>query len=161
MDNIQNSNSEKLEETSEIKSETNKINAKEKSEEVTAKDKNDKKHGRLTEEKKKKINVALKIISAATYLVVTVFVAVMFADVLAAETQEVKATRLFFFLIIHVSMFGAGYIVTLISSIAGLIASVKNLKNDEGYKRSVVYYSIFIILPVITWAGVIIACKFI
>jgi len=101
-----------------------------------------------------KIITFLKILTAVIYVAVTLCIFIELIDIirqipLVQTVDEISdlSVRLSVFLLLHVMFLGYGGCFFSVSlSIAGLIASVKK----KAGKSSVIYFIVFIVLPILT-----------
>ena len=103
----------------------------------------------------------LKIVCPAIYAVITVFSLILFFELISAGTEEQLGVAAIFFLIAHIGIGGTANLAAAVFSLAGLMRSVKHYRAGCCAKGEIVYYAVFIVLPLITWAGIIVASRLI
>lgn len=114
----------------------------------------------ILENKKTKKFLALKIISAVIFSVVTALLVWWFLEVLSTPlvsestngvTINERSLALAFFIVIGLIIVGGiGYSINLVLSITGIILSSINYKKRTTAKGSLIFFIIFTILPVLT-----------
>ena len=104
---------------------------------------------------KKNNLLALKIIFAITYLIVTIFLVVQYVEVATIVDQANKAVSLALYLAIFVIIFGGiGYGLSLIISIVGLIfACIKKVG-----RGTITFFITTTILPIISETIFVLLC---
>lgn len=96
------------------------------------------------EQPKQKKLIALRIIMGILYLAATIFMLVIFGQ---AVVEQEWAWLGYVIWIIYMSPV---YIVQLILAIVGLVLSVKYKKSNQCKQGQVIYFIVFIVLPIVT-----------
>ena len=105
----------------------------------------------LTPDKKPIKLTALKIITALLYGIVTAFLLVMFINLTAEDGEWAGLAYAVYLIVVVLYMGGVGNFITMVTSIVGIIISVK--KRSKGCsKKTTKFFVTFAILPVVTEA---------
>lgn len=103
---------------------------------------------------KKRNSLAFKIICAVLLVAIAAYSVSLLLEVGLSTTPAERGGKVVKFLIVHIIVDGLSSIALIVLSILGLIRAVVNFNAGYTGKGEIVFFSIFIGLPVIIWVTV-------
>ena len=105
---------------------------------------NDNQINQQIEQPKQKKLIALRVIIAILYFAATIFMLVMYGKAVAEQNWAWLGY------VIWIIYMSPVYFIQLILAIVGLGLSIKNKKSNQCKQGQVIYFIVFIVLPIVT-----------